>query len=235
MGDLRPRYDALHATVDTFTRHACCTPPGVSAAHHRVRSYVRHVLSTPVSAKPSPGHHLVKPRLGPRLRRNTKRRRGAGWEVLDRAYQVAVGTAAWLAWLPPLLARIAMGVTFTSTGWGKLHHLPKVTGFFMELGLPAPAFLADLVGATEFVCGLLVLIGLITRGAAILLIVVMAVAIVTARLHNVHGLADFLGLEELAYTLLFFWLVIAGPGRISLDYVIVRWFEGSRTPTEEKS
>ena len=83
--------------------------------------------------------------------------------------------------------------------------------------MPAPAFLANFVGTAEFVCGWLVFFGLFTRLAATLLVVVMAVAIGVARLAEVHGLVDFLGLQELTYALLFFWLVIAGPGRVSLD------------------
>jgi putative oxidoreductase len=135
--------------------------------------------------------------------------------------------------LPPLLARIALGGTFATTGWGKLHNLTKVTGYFADLGLPAPAFLARVVGMTELACGLLLLVGFITRLAAIPLIAVMAIAIATARLADVHGVADLLGLEELTYALLFFWLVIAGPGRVSLDQIIVRWMERTGTQTKE--
>ncbi len=47
-------------------------------------------------------------------------------------------------WLAPLLARVTLGVLFMSTGWGKVHNLDKVTGFFTELGIPAPAFQATL-------------------------------------------------------------------------------------------
>jgi putative oxidoreductase len=140
--------------------------------------------------------------------------------VLERARERGSTLALWLQWLPPLLVRVAMGGSFASTGWGKLHHLAKVTGFFRGYGLPAPAFLAEFVGATELVCGCLVFLGLFTRFAASLLVILMAVAIGVARLGDVHGLVDFLDLEELTYALLFFWLVIAGPGRVSLDALI---------------
>jgi putative oxidoreductase len=153
--------------------------------------------------------------------------------LLDRAPERAVAGAERIAWLPPLLARIALGGTFATTGWGKLHDLTKVTGYFTELGLPAPAFLARVVGMTELACGLLVFVGFITRLAAIPLIAVIVIAIPTARLADIHGVADFLGLEELTYALLLFWIVIAGPGRVSLDQVVVRWMERTGTQTKE--
>ena len=88
-----------------------------------------------------------------------------------------LATAGRLSWLPPTLARLAVGVVFAGTGWGKLHHLDKITSFFADLGIPAPGFNAVLVGSAELICGVLLLIGLFTRLASLPLIVVMAVAI----------------------------------------------------------
>jgi putative oxidoreductase len=161
-------------------------------------------MSTRVLFEPTPGPE-ARPRAGGALGRARER----GSTLVQR-----------LQWLPPLLVRFALGFTFASAGWGKLHHLAKITGFFRDMRLPSPAFLAEFVGATELVCGSLVLFGLFTRLAASLLVVVMAVAIGVARLSDVHGLADFLGLLELTYALSFFWLVIAGPGPVSLDALI---------------
>src|SRR2546430_12068320 len=85
-----------------------------------------------------------------------------------------------LSRLPPTLARLAVGVVFAGTGWGKLHHLDKITSFFADLGIPAPGFNAVLVGSAELICGVLLLIGLFTRLASLPLIVVMAVAVLPA-------------------------------------------------------
>ena len=158
-----------------------------------------------------------------------------GPRFLGRWQSATDALARRAGWLPPLLARIALGFTFASTGWGKLQHIEKVTGYFTDLGLPAPGFLARFVGATEFICGLLVFSGLLTRLAAIPLIVVLAVAIGTARLEDVHGLADFLGLQELTYMLLLFWLVIRGPGRVSLDRMVVGRLERWDTPAKDRT
>jgi putative oxidoreductase len=173
---------------------------------------------------------LFEPTPGPEVRRHA----GGG---LKHGRERASTLAQRLQWLPPLLVRFALGCTFASTGWGKLHHLAKITGYFRDYGLPAPAFFAGFVGATELVCGWLVFFGLFTRVAASLLVAVMAVAIGVARLGDVHGLVDFLGLEELTYALVFFWLVIAGPGRVSLDALIFGDSRGARMPmaTRESS
>jgi len=99
----------------------------------------------------------------------------------------AVGRVQWLA---PLLARLAVGLVFLSTGWGKVHHLDKVTSFFEQLGIPAPGFNAVLVGCSELICGTLLVVGLVTRLAAMPLVISMVVAILTARLADIHGLFD---------------------------------------------
>jgi putative oxidoreductase len=125
-------------------------------------------------------------------------------------------------WAAPLVGRITLGVLFMSTGWGKVHHLDKVTGFFTELGIPAPAFHAVFVSYIELVGGALILAGLAARFAAVPLIVSMAVAILTAKRDELHGLADLFGLVEWTYLALLVWVVFAGAGRASLDYLLFR-------------
>ena len=53
-----------------------------------------------------------------------------------------------LRWLPPSVARLTVGWVFLQSGWGKLQNLPKVVGFFTELGIPAPQFQAPLAGSS---------------------------------------------------------------------------------------
>lgn len=125
-----------------------------------------------------------------------------------------------LDFVAPLLARITLGVLFMSTGWGKVHNLDKVTAFFTELHIPAPAFQATFVSYVELIGGALVLIGLLTRLASIPLLVSMAVAILTAKKDELHGLPDLFGFVEWTYLVLLAWLVLAGPGKISVDHLI---------------
>ena len=133
--------------------------------------------------------------------------------------------SAVFAWLPPLFARIAVGWVFLWSGWGKLNALPFVTQNFIEWGIPFPHVLTPFVSGVEFVGGLLLLLGLFTRIAAAPLIVVMIVAIVSAKWGDVDSLATLLGFEEVLYMALFGWLAVAGPGPISLDRLLQNWRE----------
>ena len=123
---------------------------------------------------------------------------------------------------PPLLARVTVGWVFVESGWGKLHHLDKVTGFFTDLGLPVPAFQAHLVATTEFAGGLMLLAGLLTRIASVPLTVIMYVAIATAKKDDLHGFSDLIGFSEYLYMVLLVWLIFNGPGIVALDYFIGR-------------
>jgi putative oxidoreductase len=125
-------------------------------------------------------------------------------------------------WIPPLLARLTLGVIFAESGWGKLHNLPKVIAFFTELGIPAPSLQAPFVAGVEFVGGLLLFVGLFTRLAAIPLSATMLVAIATAKMGDVHSIDDFVGLTEWAYLVLLIWLAWEGAGKVSLDALISR-------------
>ena len=137
-------------------------------------------------------------------------------------YDWPVAVARRLDWLAPLLARITVGVVFAVTGWGKLNNLEKITAFFGELGIPYPQFQAPFASATEFVCGTLLVVGMATRVASIPLIIVMLVAIATAQWENIDSLSALLGTVEWAYVAIFAWLALAGPGPISLDYLLGR-------------
>src|SRR5947207_15554313 len=72
-----------------------------------------------------------------------------------------------LQWLSPTLARLTVGLVFFQSGWGKLHDLDKVTNYFTELGLAAPAFQARLALTAEFVCGGLLRAGFAPRLARV--------------------------------------------------------------------
>ena len=125
-------------------------------------------------------------------------------------------------WSGPLLVRLTIGLVFVMTGWGKLHNLDTVTSFFRSLGIPAAGFHAVFVSSLEFVGGLLLIAGLGTRIASALLIGVMAVAIWTAKLPELHGLVDLSNTIEFTYLALFVWLVVQGPGSASIDHLLVR-------------
>ena len=146
--------------------------------------------------------------------------------LLDWRERVRTASRA-LAWLPPLLARASVGLTFVGTGWGKLHNLEHVIDFFRSLHIPFPEVQAPFVAATELGCGTLLALGLLTRGAAIPLIGTMVVAIATAIWPELDGPVDLLGREEFLFIVLLVWLVVSGGGPISLDGVLVRSLRAS--------
>jgi putative oxidoreductase len=137
-------------------------------------------------------------------------------ELVERVF-------AWLgarAWVALLVGRLAMAGEFIPSGWGKLGNLPKLTAYFVTLGIPAPALNAAASATTELVGGLLLLVGLGTRFAAVALTVVMTVAILTARLQDAHTIGDFFYLPEPGYIVVFLVLLFEGGGKASLDHVI---------------
>ncbi|KYH27513.1 DoxX [Halalkalicoccus paucihalophilus] len=131
-----------------------------------------------------------------------------------------------LGW-SPLFIRIALGIVFLVAGIGKVFAVgPKATGmagfagFLASLSVPMPTLFAWLVGLLELVGGLLLLVGLFTRYAAVLLAIDMLVA--TWLVHLPSGFAVGNGGYEytLVLALVSIALVFSGPGRLALEYAI---------------
>ena len=79
-----------------------------------------------------------------------------------------------------LLVRVYWGWQLSQNGWAKMHNLPKVTEFFSSLGLPAPHATATFVSTFEFAGGILLALGLLSRIAALGLVIDMFMAYWTA-------------------------------------------------------
>lgn len=81
-----------------------------------------------------------------------------------------------------ILVRLMVGAVFLSEGIQKFLYPAEVgAGRFAKIGLPAPEALAPFVASFEIACGLLVLLGFLTRLAAVPLITIMLVAITTTK------------------------------------------------------
>lgn len=82
-----------------------------------------------------------------------------------------------------VLIRLAVGSVFLSEGIQKFLFAADVgAGRFAKIGLPSPEVLAPLVGSFEIVCGGLILLGLLTRLAAIPLLVIISTAIYSTKI-----------------------------------------------------
>ncbi|SEM47918.1 putative oxidoreductase [Pseudoxanthomonas sp. GM95] len=148
-----------------------------------------------------------------------------------RLHASALSFLARIDWLGPLLVRLVFGYFWAETGWAKLHNLDFFTARFVEWGIPLPAFSAALCAGTEFIGGVLILIGLATRLTMIPMLINMLVALIVVVLPGISTLDEFVELDEVLYVTLFVWLLIAGPGRASVDHLIARaWRGGTPLP-----
>jgi putative oxidoreductase len=139
--------------------------------------------------------------------------------------------AGYLTWAGPLAVRIVVGWVFLWTGWQKLHFLPRMIENFRSWGIPAPEILTPFASGMEFVGGLMLLVGLLTRFISVPMMIIMIVAIVSARWDEVDSLQTLLGFEEVSYFVMFAWLGIAGPGPVSLDHLVLKILRPNRPPS----
>jgi putative oxidoreductase len=129
--------------------------------------------------------------------------------------------AGYLTFLAPLLARLVVGYVFMMSGWGKLNHLPAMIEQFIEWQIPFAHIMTPFVAGFEFIGGIFLMLGLLTRIVAAGLAIVMIVAIQAVKWVEVDSWMTFLGFEETTYWVVFFWLAIAGAGAFSVDH----WLE----------
>ncbi len=153
--------------------------------------------------------------------------------VAMRCQSVLTGLAG-LAWLAPLIVRLFFGYFWAETGWAKLHNLDGFIERFVGWEIPFPVFSATLSAWAEFLGGVFLMLGLLTRLTSLALIFNMIVAIVTVVIKKVGGFDDFIELDEFVYILIFFWLFMAGPGKVSIDAWIARRL-GIATPLTRMS
>lgn len=127
-----------------------------------------------------------------------------------------------------LALRLTLGIVLVGHGSHKVYgHMHEYAGYISSLGLPA--WLAYISALTEFAGGVLLILGLFTRCAAIAVFIDMCVAI--AKVHWKHGLLGAGGYEyPLALATIAFALIMLGPGPISFDAI-----RGGRGTSRSKS
>jgi len=125
-------------------------------------------------------------------------------------------------WLGPLLLRLVFGWFWLETGWAKLHNLEFFAQRFVEWGIPLPQLSATASGAVDLIGGALLILGLGTRLIAIPMIVNMLVALAVVVLPTISTFNEFVELDEVLYVCVLFWLLMAGPGKASLDRLVAR-------------
>src|SRR5436190_21591008 len=87
-----------------------------------------------------------------------------------------------------ILIRLAIGAVFLSEGIQKFLFPNDIgVGRFVKVGIPASEAMGPFVGTVEIVCGSLMLLGLLTRLAAIPLIIDICVALISTKIPIVLG------------------------------------------------
>lgn len=123
-----------------------------------------------------------------------------------------------------ILIRLMVGVVFLSEGFQKFL-FPKIRGAgrFEKNSLPSPEFFGSFVGFLEILCGILILLGLLTRLAA-LPIIIMLIALATTKT-TIFANDGFWSMRHASRTdwamlLGSIFLVIKGRGKYSVDLMI---------------
>jgi putative oxidoreductase len=131
-----------------------------------------------------------------------------------------------------LLIRLIVGGVFLSEGIQKFLYPDALgVGRFIKIGIPAPEIMAPFVGGFEIGCGIFLLLGLLTRLAAIPMIIDMLVAIWTTKIPILlkDGFWSMAHEARTDYAMLLgsLFLLIVGAGAWSIDAFVIGRSESS--------
>jgi putative oxidoreductase len=153
-----------------------------------------------------------------------------------QAYRLLVKCGSYLQSPALLILRLAWGWELYTAGSGHLHDVAGTAANFKEWGVPLPTLSVYVAGSTEMIGGVLLMLGLFTRGIALPLIFNFLVAYLTAsRTKVIHAFTgpdrlDWLTkiIDDAAFPFLVTAIVMLafGPGKISLDYLLGRFVFG---------
>ncbi|OGS71496.1 MAG: DoxX family protein [Flavobacteria bacterium RIFCSPLOWO2_12_FULL_31_7] len=126
-----------------------------------------------------------------------------------------------------IIIRFIVGAVFLSEGIQKfLFPVIRGAGRFEKIGLPSPEFLGSFVGIFEILCGVLIILGLLTRLASIPLIIIMLVAFATTKseVYLEKGFWELLHGSRTDWSMLLgsIFLLIKGSGYWSADKILMK-------------
>lgn len=119
------------------------------------------------------------------------------------------------------LLRVMVGWVFLSEGIQKfLYPAARGVGRFHEIGIPFPRLSAPFVGAVEIVCGAMLIAGIATGFAVVLLLIDISVAIASTKVPLLkHGFWNAMHESRTDFCMLLGLIAIAllGSGRLSMQ------------------
>jgi putative oxidoreductase len=139
-----------------------------------------------------------------------------------------------------ILVRLLVGSVFLSEGIQKFLYPAELgAGRFVKIGLPVPELIGPFVGGCETICGALVIVGLMTRLAVLVLLIDIGAAIILTKIpvllgHGIWGFSipnlpryGFWSMMHEARTDFSMWLgllflLVVGAGKLSLDAAFAR-------------
>jgi putative oxidoreductase len=114
-----------------------------------------------------------------------------------------------------LVLRVVLGIIMIYHGWPKVTNLGGVIEGFTGMGIPLPALAAIFATVAEVGGGLLMLIGVLTDVAGLMMVIDMLGAITFVHAKNGFG-ADKGGIEfPLALLTMALAIALAGPGKFA--------------------
>ncbi len=147
---------------------------------------------------------------------------------MRRIHDLIAAAGGNLQSLVLLFIRLAWGFQLAESGWGHLTHVAKTAHYFASLHIPFPVANVYLSGTTELVGGILLMLGLCARIAAVPLLVNFIVAYATASrgeivaLLHFHSPDDFINDAAFPFLVTSLLILAFGPGKAALDALIFR-------------
>lgn len=121
-----------------------------------------------------------------------------------------------------LIPRLVIGAVFIPAGWAKLQSMGKTIEYFANIHIPLSSLLAPVVALSELVFGFFILIGFYTRPSCIPLLIIMAVAILTAHKVELTSLMALIEMPQALYFVILLGIFSANAGTFSVDQLFFR-------------
>jgi len=137
---------------------------------------------------------------------------------MKRILNIVLATTA----SPVLVARITVGLVFLTEGIQKFLFPETLgTGRFTKIGFSNPDFWAYFTGTFEIICGIMILIGFLSRFVSVPLIIIMITAFITTKIPILmaHGFWSFAHeyRTDFCMTMLLAFILYYGGGGFSVD------------------